>query len=456
MHQNHVDLKRQLPAKAKILFANFPGDGHFNPMTILAVHLKQCGYDVRWYTSETYREKISRMEIPFYPLQKALDITGDNVIESFPERLKHKGPVQKLNFDIINVFILRGPEYYQDIHEIYREFPFDLMVADIAFTGIPFVKELMKVPVAGVGVFPLTSSSKDLPPSGMGLAPSYTIFGRLKQSLLRFTARNILFAPSNKVMRKVLAEYGIQCSGDFIFDEMPRKCDILLQSGTPGFEYRRSDLDNKVKFMGPLLPYSIKKHTQPWYDDRLTKYQKIVLVTQGTVEKDSTKLLVPTLEAFKASDYLVVVTTGGSDTEKLRKQYAAPNVIIEDFIPFNDIMPYADVYVTNGGMGGVMLSVENELPMVAAGVHEGKNEICARIGYFNLGVNLKTETPAPQQIREGVEKVCTTAAYRQNVVTLKNEFRSYDPLALCELYIEQLLPTICVKTVLKIEAERSI
>jgi UDP:flavonoid glycosyltransferase YjiC (YdhE family) len=188
-----------------------------------------------------------------------------------------------------------------------------------------------------------------------------------------------------------------------------------------------------------LLPYSSKKEVEPWYDERLLTYKKVVLVTQGTVEKDSTKLLVPTLEALINSEYLVVATTGGSDTDKLRKQYAAPNVIIEDFIPFANIMPYADVYVTNGGMGGVMLSIENSLPMVTAGVHEGKNEICARVGYFNLGINLKTERPTPAQIKTGVDAVTGNVIYSKNIQALSNEFSQYNPLTLSTSYIEEVL-----------------
>lgn len=431
---------RTMAPGAKILIATFPGDGHFNPLTGIGAHLKAQGYDVRWYTSVSYQAKVEKLGIPFYRMKKALDITGDTVEKIFPDREKCKTTVSKLNFDITNVFILRGPEYYQDIKEIHNFFPFELLIADIAFTGIPFVKDLMGIPVAGVGVFPLTRSSKDLPPSGLGMTPSYSIFGKLKQDFLRFAAKHILFAKSNKVMRKVFAEYGIGCSGDFVFDEMQMKCDILLQSGTPGFEYMRSDLEDKVKFVGPLLPFPGKKNATRWFDERLDSYNKIVLATQGTVEKDSTKLLVPILEALKGTDYLVVITTGGSDTEKLRAQYAAPNVIIEDFIPFNDIMPYADVYVTNGGMGGVMLSIENKLPMVTAGVHEGKNEICARAGYFNLAVNLKTERPTPLQIRRAVDEVTGNDIYRRNISALSEEFSTYKSLELCEHYIQQLLP----------------
>ena len=48
----------------RILFANVPADGHFNPLTGLAVHLKNCGYDVRWYSSSMYKHKIEKMDIP--------------------------------------------------------------------------------------------------------------------------------------------------------------------------------------------------------------------------------------------------------------------------------------------------------------------------------------------------------------------------------------------------------
>src|SRR5688572_2568404 len=106
-YQNIYDLKSIRPG-TKILFANFPADGHFNPLTGLAVHLKNIGCDVRWYTSVTYREKIMKLDIPFYPLQRAMDLSAaDNLEAMFPERNKHKSQVSKLKFDLINVFILR-------------------------------------------------------------------------------------------------------------------------------------------------------------------------------------------------------------------------------------------------------------------------------------------------------------------------------------------------------------
>jgi len=216
---------------------------------------------------------------------------------------------------------------------------------------------------------------------------------------------------------------------------------MVFQSGTPGFEYQRSDMSSNIRFVGALLPYAPNLNKTPWFNERLNKFEKVVLVTQGTVETNVEKILVPTLQAFKGTDVLVVVTTGGSGTEELKKRFQFDNIIIEDFIPFADIMPYADVYVTNGGYGGVLLAIENELPLVVAGVHEGKNEINARVGYFKLGINLRTETPTTEQIKQAVTNVIGDPVYKTNTIKLAEEFANYNANKLCAAYIEEILTT---------------
>jgi len=437
----------------KILFANFPADGHFNPLTSLAVHLKKIGCDVRWYTSATYTGKLKKLNIHHYPFKKAIDVSNNDFDKAFPERMRKKTQISKLKFDIINAFILRGPEYYADMLDIYKEFTFDLLVADCAFTGITFVKELMNIPVIAIGVLPLTENSKDLPPSGLGMEPSYTFAGKIKQALLRGITNLFIFRGPNKVMHLLLDKYKIAHKGESIFDLLVKKTDLLLQSGTPGFEYYRRDMNKNIRFIGPLLPYQSVKNQPQWFDERLNQYKKVVLVTQGTVEKDINKILVPTLEAFKNTDTLVVATTGGSGTAILKEKYPQANLIIEDFIPFADVMPYSDVYITNGGYGGVMLAIENRLPMVTAGVHEGKNEINARVSYFKYGVNLKTETPKPDQIRNAVNEITNNKIYQVNVEKLANEFSRYKPVDLFTKYVEEIMGNSKVVPLSRLEAE---
>ncbi|RRB06828.1 glycosyltransferase [Larkinella rosea] len=423
----------------KILFATIPADGHFNPLTGIAKHLQDLGHDVRWYTGGRYVTKAQNLGIPVYPFRTAKVVNQDTLEDLFPERQRLKGTIARLRFDINQVFLNRAPEFVADVIDIYQEFGFELLVCDALFTGAPFIKQLLEVPVVTIGIVPFSESSRDLPPAGMGLEPATGFWGKRKQDLLRYVTKNILLKPCTDLYNRFLRQHGLVPTNDFVFDAFIREADVYLQSGVPGFEYARRDMSPNVRFVGPLLPYSKGLRSSFAHYDKLRLYRKVILVTQGTVERDPEKIIVPTLDAFKDSEYLVIATTGGSQTDALRARYPQANLIIEDFVDFNEIMPYCDVYVTNGGYGGVMLSIQNGLPMVAAGVHEGKNEITSRIGYFNLGINLKTETPTPEQIRTQVKTVISNPVYRRNIARLQNEFSTYRPNELCETYIAEVL-----------------
>jgi MGT family glycosyltransferase len=423
----------------KVLFAAVPADGHFNPLIGLARHLAEAGYDVRWYAASKYEKKVQQLQIPFYRFRKEIDVTDNLELLENPERKKIHGAINKLKFDLENFFIRRGPVYYEDIREIYKTFPFDLFVADIAFTGSIFVKQLLKIPVISISVLPLIESSKDLAPTGLGLEPGSGIPGKFRNAFLRFTVNKILFNGPNKTAQRIMEEYGVDHQHIFIFDMIIRNSDYVLQSGSPGFEYKRSDLGKNIRFIGPLLDNNSAENREAWFDDRLLKYEIIILVTQGTIEKDVNKIIVPTLEALKNTGALIICTTGGQQTTELRKKYRQCNIIIEDFIPFNDVMPYAHLYVTNGGYGGVMLALDNKVPMVVAGIHEGKNEICSRIGFFKYGIDLKTEKPAPKQILNAVREVLANPVYKQNVEMINREFSSYNANLLFEKHVAELI-----------------
>lgn len=429
--------KRLYMKPLKILFANAPFDGHFNPLTGVALHLKAAGHDVRWYTQDVYAPKLKKFGIDHYPFRKAVQLNQHNLDSVFAQRLMYQGQIKRLNFDLQNAFILRAPECFDDIEEINETFSFDVLIADVMFMALPLVRHVLKKPVIAVGVLPLVETSKDLPPPGLGMTPNYSWFGQLRQGILRFITDKVLFRESHQMYRNIMSTYGIEARGNTM-DFLVKSATFFLQSGTPGFEYRRSDLGKNIRYIGALLPVQTQKAVATGsFQMRALMYKKVILVTQGTIEKDPRKLIVPTLEAYKDTDYLVVATTGGSGTAALREKYPHSNLIIEDFIPFADVLPFTDVYVSNGGYGGVMLSIGHGVPMVVAGVHEGKNEINARVGYFRLGVDLKTETPSADQIRDAVAGVLAHGEYKTNTVTLQREFTDHHPGRLAEKYVRE-------------------
>ncbi|GAB3996722.1 glycosyltransferase [Spirosoma daeguense] len=414
-------------------------DGHFNPLTGLAVHLKQKGHDVRWYTGGTYADRAERLGIPAYPFRKAQVINQENLDDVFPERTQLKSSLARIRFDINNVFVRPIADYMVDLRHIYQVFPYDLVVCDIGFSAISVIQHVFGVPVVVMGIVPLPQSSRDLPPNGIGMTPAKSWLGRNVQRLLRSVVGRMMRECTN-VYNEITAPFGLPPEKALLFDIAVTKASRYLQSGTPGFEYKRSDLSDNVHFVGPLLPHSSRVKNPFRHAELACRYRRVVLVTQGTVERDPSKIIIPTIEAFKNDEKtLVIATTGGAQTDELRKQYPQANIVIEDFIDFNAVMPYANVFVTNGGYGGVLLSIKNGLPMVVAGVHEGKNEIAARLSYFGLAVRLNTETPKANRIRQSVEEVLNQSEYRNNVAQLAGEFNQYATLSLCEQHLIDVL-----------------
>jgi MGT family glycosyltransferase len=423
----------------KILFATCPLDGHINPLTGLAMHLMATGCEVAWYTSEIFTAKFEKLGIRHFTFKKAQDINAVSVDEIFPERQEITDLIEKINFDLINAFIYRAPEFLEDIIDVRKTFPFELVVCDSYFPAIPLIKPKINVPVISIGIVPLAEESIDLAPSGTGLLPSENqeeldIYQQMREELSK-----VVFKPAIEAFSSILDSYTVPHKKALMPDVLIRHSDLYLQIGTPSFEYLRSDIGKNIRFIGGLMPYADLGNDMSWFDKRILSYTTIVLVTQGTVEKDTRKLIEPALEAFKDTNTLLIVTTGGTNTVSLRSKYQYNNIIIEDYIPFEALMPHVDVFITNGGYSGTIISIMNNLPIIAAGVHEGKNEVCARIGYFKCGINLNTETPSAAAIRNAFKQILNNGSYKKNVMKLNREMAQYNSINLCMSYIKELL-----------------
>ena len=423
----------------RILFATVPLDGHFSPLTGLAVHLKQLGYDVRWYVGGHYGARVTKLGLVHYPSVKAPVINQENMDELFPGRKKIKNPIARARFDVKHTFLSPIPGYVDDLVKVHEEWPFDLIVYDLACLGALFVQELLAIKGVAVGVLPLFESASNLPsddPERNVLARSVTRWAKRARIHFQF---NVIMKPCSVLFNELRTRYGLPQEPGFMFDAVFRNASLYLQSGIPGFDYPHRKLSPNVRFVGPLLPNKSSGKASFAHADATLQYKRVLLVTQGTFERNTEKIIVPTLEAYKNDpETMVIVTTGGSGTEALRQRYPQTHFLIESFIDYDAVMPYASVYVTNGGYGGVMLALQHQLPIVVAGVYEGKDDIAARVRFNGVGIDLKTETPKAGQIRRAVATVLSDNKYRRRAQQLSEEFRSYPANQMASRYIEEL------------------
>jgi UDP:flavonoid glycosyltransferase YjiC (YdhE family) len=421
----------------KFLFATVPADGHFNPLTGLAMHLKAAGHDVRWYTGPSYAAKLQRLGITHYPFKRASEVTGDNIGELFPERAKLSGPAL-IRFDGKHMMVMNTGNYFEDIREIDASFSFDALICDAAFYAMKLVKEKLGKRVYAIGVAPSLETSKDVPPNFIGLKPASTPFGKLIHQGMRAMMELMVMNDVKALYNQILAAHGVAPAAGSLFDVSYRNPDVVFQSGVPGFAYPRREHNPRVQFVGALLPYKAAIATPFSQPAKLAAYKRVMLISQGTVDnKDQHKLIIPALEALKDTNALLIVTTGHHQTEALRAAYPQDNIVIEDFVDFDAILDHTDLFICNGGYGSVLLGLSKGVPLLTAGIREGKNDINAHVDYFKVGIDLRTEEPKAADIRRAAERLLSEPRWKQNVARLRDEFSAYEPYELINAALAQ-------------------
>jgi UDP:flavonoid glycosyltransferase YjiC (YdhE family) len=156
----------------RILFASIPADGHFNPLTGVAVHLRERGHDVRWYTGPTYAQRLARLGVPHLPYVRATDVNGENLTERFPEYASLGNGPKAIAFALEKVFFGNVHAHLHDLREAHGTFAFEAIVFDAAFYAGRLVHETLGVPAFPVWAAPSPApTGRPNPPPFFGLAP---------------------------------------------------------------------------------------------------------------------------------------------------------------------------------------------------------------------------------------------------------------------------------------------
>lgn len=418
-----------------ILFATMPFDGHFNPLTGIAMHLRAAGHDVRWYAGPSYGSRLERLGIPHFPFKRAREINGDTIADHFPERARLRG-MALIRFDGRHIFVGNTTYFFEDLRELDAAFPFDVLICDMGFFAMRLVKAKLGKRVYAVDIAPSGESDPDLPPNFVGMQPARTPLGRLAHRALGALMERVAMGDASADLNAMLAAQGLLPFRGPLLDVPYHSPDLVFLSGVPGFAYPRRNPNPKARFVGALLPYQASV-AQPFpHPEKLSRDKPVILISQGTVDnKDPGKLIVPALEALKDTNALLIVATGHSKTTELRRAYPQDNVIIEDYVDFAHVLDHADLFICNGGYGSILLSLSHAVPVLSAGVREGKNDVNAHVDHFEVGIDLRTESPKPSDIRRAAERLLSEPRWKRNVARLRDEFSAYRPYEIIDAYL---------------------
>jgi UDP:flavonoid glycosyltransferase YjiC (YdhE family) len=113
------------------------------------------------------------------------------------------------------------------------------------------------------------------------------------------------------------------------------------------------------------------------------------------------------------------------DLKKLNPGSLAPNVRLEQGVPLSDILPIADVVVTNGDSETAMAALYHRLPMVVAPAILDQPEISWRVSAMGAGLLLQLRDCSPERLATAVQTVLKEERYRDNAALLAESFTKY-------------------------------
>lgn len=401
------------------LLAGPPFYGHVNPMLTVAKELVERGHEVRYLTGRRFAEAVTRTGATHVPLPEDADFDDRTMAEQEGPRLSGLDEIRQ---DVIHACIDPAASQYRALRAECAARPTDVVIADPTFFGAALLAAHPaheRPLIIGGGILPLMLSSKHAPPFGMGASPS-----RGPWNTLRNTALNALV--QHVALRRVQQAYATVFEGihdrrpDYFAFDWYRAIDAVVQFTVPSFEYPRPDAGVDLHFAGPVNRVSIMQADLPEWWDELKGDRPVVVATQGTFRNaDLSEVIHPTIAALADEDVIVVVTTGGRPVANIGPLPA--NVRAAEYIPYHELFPLTDAYVTNGGYGGIHFAMQYGVPVVTAGDTEDKPESCARVAWTGIGINLRTGQPSVDTMRRAIKRVLTEPSFRANSRRLSRE-----------------------------------
>jgi MGT family glycosyltransferase len=430
----------------EILIASLSPVGHIAPLLNVAQGLVDRGDCVTVLSSAEHAGKIRAAGATPHAIPAEADFDVTRLDIDLPGRTETSG-IKRVNFDIVRLFVQPMPHQTKVLSELMGQTRFDAIIVDAGFFGIlPFLlgDRAARPPVLAYATTPLMLSSRDTAPSGMGLPPSSSTLGRLRNRALTVLSQKVLLRQSQQAANCLLDHLNSRPLPTFILDS-GLLADRCIAPTVPEFDYPRSDLPAHVRYVGAVHPKpSSSFRLPPWWAE-LDGGRPVVHVTQGTIDNaDLGRLVQPTIEALGGEDVIVVATTGGRDAAQLKAKPSS-NTFVAEYIPHDLLLPKVDVMVTNGGYGAVQRALSMGVPLVVAGNTEDKPEVAARVAWTGAGINLRTGAPTPAAVRAAVRDVLNDGRYLDAARRLEAAFARRDGVAEIAALVDEVIEEQAVR-----------
>lgn len=395
-----------------LLHSHFPA-GHAYPMQAVAQALVRRGHEVVWLTSSDNEARVLVTGATFAATQ---DIA---IIDAPLMAVNETGILDGRYHDLRHRLIAQVSDY----RRVLKEFRADILLVDVMPYGARALYDLGEIPVyATLGVIPMYMSGPRAPQAVSGKGPPTSILGVLwnymQHLFSQWVVLPFLLRPIINAQRRSLG------LGNLPFGE-PKECltyspFLHIQASSPSlefFERPRPMLQRRAThYVGPLVTSVETDLSQlPSWWDEVVKHPRVVGITQGTLAMDPTSLIIPAISALSPNSSLLLIITSPHAALLHAQTGTLPNVRFAKWLPYHLLLPQLSLLITNGGYGSITQALSHKVPLICAGQTEDKKDTAARVAWAGVGVDLETDTPSVEMVREAAGRVLGEKGLRERV-----------------------------------------
>lgn len=429
----------------RFLIHTFSATGHVLPVQAVAQELVRRGHDVVWVTAPAQQPRVAASGARFMPAARCAAVDArmeapawaGNTLDEAADVL-FAGRLEAQVADLRAALLALKKE--EATTTGWRP---DYVLNDAMPQGVAALAELGEIPFpyATLGVVPLYIPDVDPDPDPAGSSrspvahPARSVLGKLLS-----TPWLALPVVSPQRARLGLPPLGVR-------DAFAYSPALHIQASCPSLEhcaagpepalFPGATVQPRVHFVGPLVSRPIATTTDsspglPVWWDEMCAHGCVVGITQGTYAVDPTALIFPAIRALRDDEKILMVVVhrraeelltefdGGSDGSD-GSGTPLENVRVAPWIPYDLLLPRCRALVTNGGYGSVTQALSHGVPLVCAGASEDKQDTAARVVAVGAGLDLETDRPSVEQVREAVSLVISRPSYREKAVAIGKE-----------------------------------
>lgn len=172
--------------------------------------------------------------------------------------------------------------------------------------------------------------------------------------------------------------------------------DLALVFVPEEFQPQGESFDDHYAFVGPCNDGAVFQGD--WHPP--TPGRPVLFISLGTVHNARPDFFRLFATAFADLDWHVVVTLGGWADADLGE--LPPNFEVHPWIPQLAVLEHASVFLSNGGLGGVMAAVQQGTPLLLAPEVAEQDMDARQVVELGLGRIVELSTITPDELRSAV------------------------------------------------------